>query len=104
MIDLCWQSFLNFVKTYPALFTAIAFAVFWAGRYVFGHKLYWLTCWNRFQQRTRWWQKLDLHDWELIRTENGQHFQCRKCHGRHFTTRYDYSREPFSRITPVRRN
>ena len=107
MIDLCWQSLLSFGKEYPAVFTAVAFGVFWTGRYLLGHKLYWLTCWNRFENRTKWWQKLDLHDWEPIetRTENlaSLRFQCKKCHGQCYTTGYVYSREPFFRPTPGRR-
>ena len=56
MFGLNWQSLLDFVKDYPALFTAGAFIVFWTSRFLFGHKLVWFRC------------KLNLHkyhNWDM---------------------------------------
>ncbi len=48
--------------------------------YVFGHKMYWLTCWNRFRRHTKWWHRVNLHDWQ---PECDQTLQCTRCHGRY---------------------
>ena len=86
-VELCWQGFLGFVKDYPALFTAIAFLLFWFLRYALGHKMYRLTCWRLPDEPNRWWWKhLDLHDWELSVEpsgfrdgENETNTRCTRC-------------------------
>ena len=85
-IDLCWQGFLGFVKDYPALFTAVAFLLFWFLRYAFGHKMYRLTCWRIPDEPNGWWKYLDLHDWHLSvepsgfqHSENEARDRCTRC-------------------------
>lgn len=71
-IDLCWQSILDSIHKYPALWTAVGFLAFWGLRFAFGHKLHLVTtCASRSRQRNRWYHRLDrispfnLHDWQI---------------------------------------
>ena len=71
-IDLCWQSFLDSVHEYPALWTAIGFLIFWTLRFMVGHKLHLITtCASRHRRRDRWYHVFDrispfnLHDWQI---------------------------------------
>lgn len=87
-VDLCWQGFLGFVRDNPAFFTAMAFVVFWFFRFAFGHKMYRLTCRRLPVNANRWWNRIDLHDWEVFVVPKGfeRHpdalvTRCSRCHG-----------------------
>ena len=63
---MCWQSILKFAREYPAVFTAMAFVLFWFLRFAVGHKMYRLICWRLPEHQDSWWKGIDLHDWQLF--------------------------------------
>lgn len=110
---MCWQSFLTFAKDYPAMFTAGAFMVFWFLRFTIGHKMYWLTCWNKEPSREKWWRRFDLHDWvrQEVDVSEGSHaaegrrkaslLYCSRCHLRKAVV-YDIFESRFQRPRETR--
>lgn len=84
----------DWVYEHPQIAVAIAALLFWWGRFLFGHKLNWLTCWNRVGSRERWWHDFDLHDWEVdTKSERASGMRCTRCLGRYIGNRnYRYGR------------
>ncbi len=60
-IDLCWQSLWVFAKEHQALttavFTSLAFSIFWLLRFLFGHKMVMFRCWLGLHRYEDW----DIH-------------------------------------------
>ena len=96
MIDLCWQPLWTFVREYPAGFTAVAFNLFWFFRFLVGHRLHVITCWNKSPAVRPLWRRYDLHDWQRAEsifkdrsnrrrgsTLSKQHY-CARCHLQRF--------------------
>ena len=74
---------IDWIYAHPQLSVAGAALLFWWGRFVFGHKLYWLTCWNRVPVRNKWWHRIDFHDWEPEVGSGAGIRRCTRCLGRY---------------------
>ena len=91
---MCWQSILTFAKDYPALatpaITGVIFVIFWFFKFTLGPKMYWLTCWNRAEKPTRWWHKINLHDWGEAEGDEQIHGQHELIGSFTYLVRYSY--------------
>ena len=93
MIESLMEKWRWFTQLEAEYHVAIYALLFWWARYMVGHKLYFVTCFNRFKVRDRWWKRAipDLHKWVLVDISNSHGFnegtetntetRCERCNG-----------------------